>query len=440
MYSIGMFALIDGNNFYVSCERAFNPRLRGRAVVVLSNNDGCVISRSEEAKSAGIKMGQPFYQIQADLATKDVTALSANFALYGDMSTRMMRLAAALGPQQEIYSIDESFIGGLEGIAQLTQRALAIRQRIERCLSIPCCVGIAPSKTLAKLCNHWAKSAERRGHHTHPAYQAPVCNWQELSSAQQQCLLRETPASEVWGIGKRLAQRLAVYGCFTASDLMQLPAPSARRIAGVVLERTVRELQGIPCLTLENAPAAKQQIACTRSFGHAIDDMQPLLEAVSTYASRAAEKSRQSGLLACQVHVFAYTSPFRNERPWHGARTIALPQPCNDSYAIVEAATRAVHSFYQAGHKLSKAGVILLDLVPCSQSRNADLFEDTGQMSRHAQLMPTIDAINQRFGNNTIHLASNGLPHQDIAGWRMKQARLSPLYTMKYEDLPIAQA
>lgn len=434
-----MFALIDGNNFYVACERAFNPRLQGRAVVVLSNNDGCVISRSEEAKPL-VAMGQPFYQLQAPRAAHDITALSANFALYGDMSARMMRLAAALGPQQEIYSIDESFIGGLEGVPQLTQRARAIRARIARSLGIPCCIGIAPTKTLAKLCNHLAKTAERQVLQPRPAW-AQVCNWQDISPEQQQTLLRHTAAKDIWGIGPGMAQRLALCACTTAWDVRQLPPPSARRIGGVVLERTVRELQGICCLTLDNAPAAPQQIASTRSFGQTIDQLAPLLEAVSTYAARAAEKARRAGQLAQHLHVFAYTSPFRHAPAWHGARTITLPQPSNDSYTIVEAATRAARQFFQAGHPLSKAGVILLDLVPMGQARSADLFRVPGAPSHtHQRLMPTLDAINQRFGKDSIYLASCGIPGQDPAGWRMKQAMLSPLYTHRYEDLPIAQA
>lgn len=433
-----MFALIDGNNFYVSCERAFNPRLAQRAVVVLSNNDGCVISRSNEAKTC-VRMGQPYYQLQEQLHTQGITALSANFSLYGDMSARMMRLAAALGPSQEIYSIDECFIGGLEGIPQLTHRARSIRQRIERCLSIPCCIGIAPTKTLAKLCNHIAKEAERR-QGSYSEDWAQVCNWQEMPSAEQTALLQGTPATAIWGIGRRMGPRLAKVDCFSAYDLAQLPAAQARRIGGVVLERTVRELQGISCLTLDNAPAAKQQIACTRSFGQAVHTLPPLLEAVSEFASRAAEKARAAGVLAAQVYVFAYTSPFRQGLPWHGAMTVPLRQPSNDARTLVQAATQAARSFFQTGHPLSKAGVILLDLQAAQQASTGDLFSTPVTAHHHSHLMQAVDAINARYGKHTIHLASCGLPDQDSAGWRMKQAMRSPLYTMRYEDLPIARA
>ena len=250
-----MFALIDGNNFYVSCERAFQPALRGQPVVVLSNNDGCAISRSDEAKALGIQMAQPYYQFRELERTSGLICLSANFELYGDMSARMMAIAAGLGPLQEIYSIDESFIGDLEGIPELTRRARAIRSRIWRWTSIPTCIGLGPTKTLAKLCNHIAKDAERQPGHQSAELQG-VCNWAELTTAQRQELLQRTPAGGVWGIGRRMAARLAEHGLCTALDVARMPAPQARQEWGVVLERTVRELQGISCISLEHAPAS----------------------------------------------------------------------------------------------------------------------------------------------------------------------------------------
>lgn len=269
-----MFALIDGNNFYVSCERAFRPSLRGLPVVVLSNNDGCAIARSDEAKVLGIKMGQPYYQFRDLERVSSLVCLSANFELYGDMSARMMSIAAGLGPLQEIYSIDESFIGDLCGIPDLTRRAHAVRERILRWTSIPTCIGLAPTKTLAKLCNHVAKDAERKPG-SYPAELARVCNWNELTQAQRVDLLHRTPAGDVWGIGKKIGAKLAEQGIVTALDLAQMPAGKARDGWNVMLERTVRELQGVSCIPLEQAPAPKQQIACTRSFGHPITTLPP---------------------------------------------------------------------------------------------------------------------------------------------------------------------
>ncbi|MDH0365006.1 Y-family DNA polymerase, partial [Comamonas aquatica] len=244
-----MFALIDGNNFYVSCERAFRPSLRGLPVVVLSNNDGCAISRSDEAKAMGIKMGQPYFQFRGLELVSQLVCLSANFELYGDMSARMMAIAAGLGPLQEIYSIDECFIGDLDGIRDLTRRAFAVRERILCWTGIPSCIGLAPTKTLAKLCNHVAKDAERKPG-SYPAELARVCNWTELSREQRIDLLRRTSAGDVWGIGRRIAARLAEQGILTALDVARMPATQARDEWSVLLERTVRELQGISCISL----------------------------------------------------------------------------------------------------------------------------------------------------------------------------------------------
>ena len=305
-----MFALVDGNNFYVSCERVFRPSLQGLPVVVLSNNDGCAIARSDEAKALGIKMGQPYYQFRELERVSNLVCLSANFELYGDMSDRMMSLAAGLGPLQEIYSIDESFIGDLDGIPDLTRRAWAICTRIDKWIGIPTCIGLAPTKTLAKLCNHVAKDAERKPGN-YPKELARVCNWIELTREQQIDLLRRTPAGNVWGIGRRIAAKLAEQGILTALDVARMPTVKARDEWNVLLERTVRELQGISCISLEQAPAPKQQIACTRSFGHPITTLPPLIEAVSEFASRAAEKLRYGNQRAGAVQVFVHTSPFR---------------------------------------------------------------------------------------------------------------------------------
>lgn len=435
-----MFALIDGNNFYVSCERAFQPALRGRPVVVLSNNDGCAISRSDEAKAMGIKMGQPYYQFRELERTTDLVCLSANFELYGDMSARMMAIAAGLGPLQEIYSIDESFIGDLDGIPDLTRRARAIRGRIWRWTSIPTCIGLAPTKTLAKLCNHIAKDAERKPG-SYPAELARVCNWAELTPAQHRELLQRTPAGDVWGIGRRLATRLAEQGIHTALDLARMPAAKARSEWSVVLERTVRELQGNSCISLEHAPALKQQIACTRSFGHAISALPPLVEAVSEFATRAAEKLRHSHQLAGALLVFAHTSPFRPGPRFNQSITIPLQRPTADTRALVTAAVDGLRKIYQPGFELAKAGVMLLDLCPASTQQQAELlFEEPGTRRNEGKLMEAMDRINARYGKATLHIGSTGHTQTDEAGWRMKQERRTPRYTTRLDEIPIARA
>ena len=432
-----MFALIDGNNFYVSCERAFRPALEGIPVVVLSNNDGCAISRSDEAKALGVKMGQPFFQLRDLVEHKGLVCLSPNFELYGDMSDRMMSLAAGLGPTQEIYSIDESFIGDLDGVRDLTRRAFAIRARILKWTGIPTCVGLAPTKTLAKLCNHVAKDSERKPG-SYPAELQRVCNWTELSDRQRTDILGRTPAGEIWGVGRRISAQLAEQGVLTALDLARLPAHAARDGWSVVLERTVRELQGVSCMTLELAPAAKKQIACTRSFGHPITTLPPLIEAVSEFATRAAEKLRASGLRAGALHVFVHTSPFRPGRRFYETAVTQLQPPSSDTKALVNAAVRGLRLIYQPGYQLSKAGVMLQDLCPADIHQGDLLFEELGR--DQSKLMEAMDRVNARFGKGTVHVASTGVPEQDESGWRMRQERRTPRYTTKIDDIPIARA
>ena len=332
-----MYALVDGNNFYVSCERVFRPSLQGRPVVVLSNNDGCAIARSNEAKGLGVRMGHPWHQIRHLEDEAGLIALSANFELYGDMSDRMMSLAAGLGPEQEIYSIDESFVG-LHGVrGDLAARACAVRARILRWTGVPCGVGIAPTKTLAKLANHIAKTAERKPG-SYPAQYAQVCDLSGASPQELQALLQATEVGEVWGVGGRIGAQLQALGVRTVWDLTRMDAQVVRQRWSVVLERTVQELRGIPCLGLDDVPPPKQQIACTRSFGSAVRELAPLTEAVAEFATRAAEKLRQQGSLAGEVLVFIRTSPFRPVPQYSRSHVQPLVTPTDDTRRIVGAA------------------------------------------------------------------------------------------------------
>lgn len=435
-----MFALIDGNNFYVSCERVFRPSLQGLPVVVLSNNDGCAIARSDEAKALGIKMGQPYYQFRDLERASNLVCLSANFELYGDMSDRMMSLAAGLGPLQEIYSIDESFIGDLDGIPDLTRRAWAICTRIDKWIGIPTCIGLASTKTLAKLCNHVAKDAERKPG-SYPAALARVCNWSELTQEMRIDLLRRTPAGDVWGIGRRIAASLADQGILTALDVARMPTAQARDEWSVLLERTVRELQGISCISLDQAPAPKQQIACTRSFGHPITTLPPLIEAVSEFASRAAEKLRYGNQRAGAVQVFVHTSPFRPGPRFNKSATIQLHPPTSDTTLLVNAVVAGLRRIYEPGFLLAKAGVMLLDLCSATTQLQSDLlFEAPCTKRDHNQLMEVVDRINARYGKSTVHVASTGHTQKDGAGWRMRQERRTPRYTTQQGEIPIARA
>lgn len=432
-----MYALVDGNNFYVSCERVFRPSLNGRPVVVLSNNDGCAIARSNEAKALGIKMGAPWFQIRHLEETEGLVALSANFTLYGDMSNRMMSLAAGLGPVQEIYSIDESFIGlqGLRG--DLTKRSHAIRERIDRWVGIPCGIGIAPTMTLAKLANYIAKTAERKPG-SYPAELAQVCNLTTLPAQDLDDVLAATMVEEVWGVGRKIGAQLHEGGIHTVLDLARMDPATIRRRWSVVLERTVRELQGMQCIDLDDAPEPKQEIACTRSFGQAITELPPLVEAVSEFASRAAEKLRKQGSLASQLLVFAHTSPFRPGPRFNKSVVVPLRRPTADTGKLVWAAAMGMRRMYEPGYKMAKAGVILLDLVPGSVLQGELDLEEEDQRDR-TKLMAALDTLNGRYGKGTVHSASTGGTNKG-KDWGMRQERRTPQYTTRWEDVPVARA
>lgn len=432
-----MLALIDASNFYVSCERVFRPSLNGRPVIVLSSNDGCAIARSNEAKTLGIKMGAPWFQIKQLEEEAGLVALSANFALYGDMSNRMMSIAAGLGPTQEIYSIDESFVG-LEGVGgDLTRRSHAIRARILQWTGIPCGIGIGSTKTLAKLANHIAKTAERKPG-SYPASLAIVCHLETLPASDRDALFAATDVGEVWGVGRRIGQQLNAAGVQTVLDLARLNPSMVRSRWSVMLERTVRELQGEPCISLEEAPAAKQQIACTRSFGHPVTELSALTEAVSEFASRAAQKLRRQSGLAGQLLVFAHTSPFRPGPRFSRSIVVPLRRPTADTRRLVQAAVMGITQMYQPGFQLSKAGVMLLDLMPDTVLQG-ELNLEPEEAQDKTRLMLAFDAINDRFGRGSIHIGSAGV--QDVnRPWGMRQERLTPQYTTKWSDLPVARA
>ena len=432
----GPFALIDGNNFYVSCERAFRPGLEGRPVIVLSNNDGCAIARSNEAKALGIKMGHPWFQVRQAWPDASITALSANFALYGDMSNRLMGIAAGLGPDQEVYSIDETFIG-LAGIpGDLVRRSRAVRERILQWTGLPTCVGIGQTKTLAKLANHIAKAAERKPGN-YPAELAQVCDLGRLPASDMDALMAATEVGEVWGIGPRIADQLRVLGVRTVLDAARLDPATVRRRWSVVLERTIRELQGQPCIGLEQAPPAKQQIACTRSFGQPVTELVPMVQAVSEFAARTGEKLRAQGGRAGQVLVFAHTSPFRPGKSYSKSMTLSLRRPSSNTLELVATAGRGMRAIFKPGYHFMKAGVMLLDLVPEGQEQGELPLDEAGEASE--RLMGAVDAINDRYGQGSIRVASAGVQVKKHE-WEMRQQLRTPRYTTRWDELPVARA
>lgn len=434
-----MYALVDGNNFYVSCERVFRPSLNGRPVVVLSNNDGCAIARSNEAKALGIAMGAPWFQIRHLAESHGLVALSANFTLYGDMSSRMMGIAAALGPEQEVYSIDESFVS-LDGVrGDLVRRGHVIRSRILQWIGIPTCVGIGATKTLAKLANHISKTAERKPG-SYPASLAQVCNLAALPGHELQAVLKATAVGEVWGVGRKIGAALNEAGILTVADLAGLDPATVRRRWSVVLERTVRELQGMACIGLEDAPAPKQEIACTRSFGQPVTALRALEEAVSEFATRAAEKLRKQSSLANQIHVFARTSPFRPGPRFGRGTVVPLRRPTADTAALVSAAVAGMRAIYRPGYDICKAGVMLLDLQPDFVLQHELDLDGDDSVERHRRpLMSALDKLNDRYGKGTVFMASAGVAGDDRE-WSMRQQRRTPHYTTSWADMPLARA
>jgi DNA polymerase V len=422
-------ALVDCNSFYASCEQVFQPRLRDCAVVVLSNNDGCVVARSKAAKALGIRMGEPWFQAQRRLKAEGklsaVTALSSNYALYADMSNRVMRILARFAPRQEIYSIDECFLdlgGQAQPAAVIGQR---ICETVLRWTGLPVCVGIGPTKTLAKLANHLAK---------HDPVWCGVCDLDVLPGSEVDRLLAAIPVAEVWGVGARLSKRLVALGITTALDLRRAPTRRVRQQFSVVLERTALELRGVACLELEEVMPDKQQIRCSRTFGEAVTSLAELTQAITTFTSRAVEKLRAQQGVAAAVGVEIRTSVFRTETtPFVGSLVVPLVAPSADTRVLVAAARRGLQRIYQPGLVYTKAGVVLLGLRRAGQGQ-VDLFSDGAADQRSEALMATLDAINSRFGRGSLMLA-NAHP---APRWRRREQYRSPRYTTRLEELPVA--
>jgi DNA polymerase V len=422
------FALVDCNNFYASCEKLFDPKLAGVPVVVLSNNDGCVVARSAEVKALGIPMGGPWFKLNALAKQHGIVARSSNYALYADMSNRVIEVLAQFSPDIEVYSIDESFLNlaGFEALG-LAEYGRQIRNRVQRWLGLAVCVGIAPTKTLAKLANHCAKKnlAGREG----------VCDFMALDATELKQLFSRIEVDEVWGVGRKLAPRLNAMGINTVQDLRAANSETIRRHFSVVLQRTVQELCGTSCLALEKVTPDRQQIICSRSFGERIYDLDNLQESVSNHISRAAEKLRQQDSLAGAVSVFIQTSPFIEPASrYQKSVTTPLSEATADSRQLARSALQTLRKIYRPGFAYQKAGVMLSDIRPCQQQQ-ASLFS-TSESPSDKRLMQTLDHINSRWGRGTLRLASEGTKGE----WQMKRDYLSPAYTTEWSGLPVVRA
>jgi len=394
--------------------------------VVLSNNDGCAVARSNEVKALGVKMGMPWFQMKDLVRQHGIIGLSSNYTLYGDMSNRIMTILRTYSPSVECYSIDEAFVS-LDGMGSIwatpTAMGQDMRQRILKWTSLPVCVGIGASKTQAKLANHIAKKV--------PLFES-VCDLTNMSENRMRWLFERIEVGEVWGVGRRIAAKLAAMDINTVQDLKDAPPAAMRKQFGVVMERTCQELRGLSCLALEEVAPPRKEIVSSKSFGSMAVSLAELEEAVSTYIARAAEKLRGQGSLCGAVHVFVQTNPFRSQDPqYSNGLTVPLIEPTDDNRILAGAALQGLAHIYRDGFQYKKAGVMLMDLNPRS-IRQGTLFGGVQHLENSTRVMATLDALNNRFGRDVLHLGSAGL----VKRWAMKSENKTPCYTTRWDELP----
>ncbi|HHG1350818.1 TPA: Y-family DNA polymerase [Klebsiella pneumoniae] len=421
-----MFALVDVNSFYASCETIFRPDLQGRPVVVLSNNDGCIIARSAEAKRLDIKMGDPYFKCKDYFRQQGVICFSSNYELYADMSHRVMTTLEEMCPRVEIYSIDEAFcdLTGVRNCRVLEEFGRELKDTVYRNTRLPVGVGIAQTKTLAKLANHAAKTWKATG------------GVVDLSNVERQRkLMALLPVDEVWGVGRRISKKLEAMGIKTVLQLADTDIRFIRKHFNVVLERTVRELRGEPCLGLEEFAPVKQEIVCSRSFGQRISTYEEMRQAICLYASRAAEKLRGEHQYCRFISAFVKTSPFALNEPYYGNSTsVKLLTPTHDSRDIITAATKCLDAIWRDGYRYQKAGVMLGDFYSQGVAQ-LNLFDDNAPRQNSEKLMEVLDHLNAKDGRGTLYFAGQGIQ----SAWQMKREMLSPRYTTRFSDLPVVR-
>lgn len=422
----GPVALQDANNFYVSAERAFDPSLNGVPAIVLSNNDGCAIARSAEAKALGIKMGDPIHLIREKVKKHGIAVRSSNYALYADMQRRILSAVEPFARDIEIYSIDENFLDltGFED-RDLVAHCQALRARVEEWTTIQSCVGIAPTKTLAKLGNAAAKK--------NPLFDG-VADMRD--DAIRRWVMDRFEVGDVWGIGSATAVKLKKLGVGTAGQLRDMPMRQARGLGTVVLERLVAELNGVPAMAIEMVEPQRRGMAVTRSFGTPVTDIETLMGAVAQYAMRAGEKLRQHRLVAARLTVFFHTNRHRPDRPQYSAnRTVNLHPMTSDSLELISAARRGIERAWRDGYQFTKAGVMLDDLTR-AELRPKTLFENSDNMVKRQRLMTAIDEVNARFGKFTVVPAAQGFKRE----WKLRAETKSPAWTTRIGEVPVARA
>jgi DNA polymerase V len=418
-----MIALIDCNNFYCSCERTFNPSLNNKPLIVLSNNDGCAIARSEEAKAIGIKMGTPHFMITDILEEKGVQVQSSNYTLYGDMSSRVIQIIKEFVPVTEIYSIDELF-ADLSGFKykSLTILGKELREAVISCTGVPVTVGIAPTKTLAKMANRFAKKKMSEA---------------GVFSANNKHLIDEmlqfTKVGDIWGIGKQHESFLNKNGFFTAADLVNAPEEWIRKKMSVVGQRTLNELKGIPCIKWEETPAARKNICTSRSFGQLISSKTEICQAVAKFTASCGEKLRRENSCARKIHVFIQTNPHRNmDQQYFQSVTMQLSVPTNSTNELMRYSMSGLNMIFRPGYNYQKAGVMMLDLI-CASEIQLGLF-DKQDRRRDKQIMKTLDEVNRSFGKDVVRYGVHAYGNK----WKLRQNNLSPCYTTRLDQLPKA--
>lgn len=408
----------------------FNPKLKNRPVVVLSNNDGCVVARSAEVKKLGIPMGVPWFKIREEAKRYGIVAYSSNYALYADLSNRVVQVLSQFSPNLEVYSIDESFLD-FSGFERVGYQAYGteIRQRVADWLGLAVCVGIGPTKTLAKLANHAAKK--------NLAGAEGVCDFTTMSESQLSDLFASIDVGEVWGVGRKITAQLEAMGTHTVQQLRDSDAETIRSQFSVVLERTVRELRGVSCLDLQEVAPEKQQIMSSRSFGHLIYALPELEEAVASYVAKAAEKLRAQESLAGAVQVYIRTNVFKPEVPqYQCAFTVPLPEASSDTRVLTKWALLVLRRIYQPGYGYHKAGITLMNITPAA-NQQFSLFAPVGiGDTRSQRLMGVLDGINGKYGRGTVRLAAEGVER----AWQMRRGNLSPGYTTDWDGVPVVLA
>ncbi len=421
-----IFALVDCNSFYVSCERVFAPQLRDKPVVVLSNNDGCIVSRSQEVKDLGLPMASPVFKLRHLIRRHRIHTFSSNYTLYADMSRRVMETLETFSPEIEVYSIDEAFLTftGMEHI-DLDKYARTIRDTVVQWTGIPVSVGIGPSKTLAKLANRYAK----KNRECEGAFN--ITDHPDIDT-----ILESVKVGDVWGVGRKYRDKLNKVGVYNARQLRDLPDKWARANMTVVGLRTVHELRGIPCYEVEPEIDPKKGIVTSRSFGKPLEDEEAMCEAVAAYAARAAVKlRRQKSVVSCMT-IFIITNPFRKEQPQYAnSASWNIEPPTADTPQLIAIAKKLLRKIYRPGYKYKKAGVMLTGIRPEGEFQ-LDAFATAFTDDRRQKLMRTLDDVNRRYGMHTLSFASEGIQKP----WQMKRDKLSQRFTTNWKEIPVVKA